>query len=73
MDRVRNEILHMQVRLFRLACKMWNKNEKECSDLFDTYEIDKYIRESYEIFHVQGDEANLEEIELYLQRKGVQI
>ena len=67
----RNEVLHMQVRLFRLACKKWNIGRIRCAELFDEYKISNYIKEAYEFFQVQGDEANLEEIEEYLRRKGV--
>ena len=70
---LQNEILHMQVRLFRLACKKWNKAEKECADIFDSYKVDDYISEAYEFFHVQGDEANLEDIERYLSGRGVSV
>ena len=65
-----DEILHMQVRLFRLAGRKWNKSTIECADVFDKYSVDQYIRDSYEFFHVQGDEANIEDIEEYLERKG---
>ena len=67
----RNEILHMQVRLFRLACKEWNININRCADLFENFKINEYIKTAYEFFRVQGDEANLEKIEEYLRRKGV--
>ncbi len=68
-----NEILHIQVRLFRLACRRWKKSIIECSDIFDGFDVDAYIREMYEFFHVQGDEANLDDIEGYLKGKGCEI
>ena len=40
----RNEILHMQVRLFRLACKEWNINANRCAELFETFKINEYIK-----------------------------
>ena len=64
------EILRMQIRLFRKACGRWNKTNNECADIFDKYEIDTYIKDFYEILHVQGDEANLNDIEEYLLKKG---
>ena len=42
----------------------------ECADVFDQYRIDKYIDDAYEIFHVQGDEANFAEIDRYARSKG---
>ncbi|MBO6113870.1 MAG: DUF3791 domain-containing protein [Lachnospiraceae bacterium] len=68
-----NEILHMQVRLFRLACKTWGITRLECAKIFDDYDIDNYINEAYEFFHVQGDEVNLEDIKNYLVRKGASL
>ena len=61
----------MQVRLFRKAWKRWKKTLQECADLFDRYHVDRYISDAYELFHVQGDDANLFEIEQYLIRQGV--
>lgn len=72
-ERELNEIVHMQVRLFRMACKKWEMTTEECADLFDQYDIDGYIRELYGLFHVQGDEANLYEIEDLLKSKGVTV
>ena len=60
----------MQIRLFRYACKKWNKDTLECAEIFDKYDIDKYICDLYEIFHVQGDEANLDDIEGYLENQN---
>lgn len=67
-----NEILHMQVRLFRMACKKWKLTTKACAELFDDFRIDQYIRDLYGLLHIQGDEANLAEIEMYLKAKGVE-
>ena len=60
----------MQVRLFRLAEKKWKKSTLECAEIFDKYDVDDYISGCYEIFHVQGDEANSDDIDEYLRRKG---
>lgn len=65
-----SEILHMQIRLYRMACKCWNIDNQVCADLFDRYDLDEYIEESYGIFHVQGDEANLEDLTEYARKKG---
>ena len=51
------EILRIKVRLFRKACNRWNMGNVECAEIFDKYEVDEYIQQLYEIFHVQGDEA----------------
>ena len=67
------EILRMQIRLFRLACRKWKKTNLECAEIFDAYRIDQYIEDAYEIFHVQGDEANLSEITDHLRRRGISL
>ena len=69
--RMQNEIIHMQVRLFRLAQKRWKTSVERCAQVFDDLRIDQYIEDLYELFHVQGDEANLAEINDYLKRNGV--
>ncbi len=70
---MQNEIEHMQVRLFRYAWKRWGVGLHRCAEIFDRFDVDKYIEDNYEFFHVQGDKANIAEIEQYLRRKGVLI
>lgn len=69
----KKEIYMLQVRLFRLAQIKWNLSAAECSELFNKYDVFAYIETCYEFFHVQGDDANLEDIRLYLLNKGVTI
>ena len=64
------DLLLIQVRLFRLAQLRWDKNESECDEIFKKYDVNDYISTCYEEYHVQGDEANIEDIERYLSRKG---
>ena len=66
------DILRMQIRLFRMACKRWGKSTAECVGIFEKYNLDKYIFDLYEIYHVQGDEANLDDIEEYLRKRGAE-
>ncbi len=68
-----DDIFMLQVRLFMLAQKRWNKDVVECERIFEEYEINDYIKTSYEDFHVQGDEASILDIEEYLRRKGANI
>ena len=71
--KTQNEIEHMQIRLFQKAKERWRKRWEECADIFDSCQVDEYIEEVYELFHVQGDEANLDEIEMYLADRGVTV
>jgi len=68
-----DNLFFMQVRLFRLAQVRWNKKVADCVDIFDKYEVNDYIETCYEEYHVQGDEANLDDIEKYLYNKGANI
>jgi hypothetical protein len=51
----------------------WNKSVGECEKIFLEYAINDYVKMCYEEFHVQSDEANMDEIDSYLQRKGFRI
>ena len=67
----RDDIFMLQVRLFRLAQLKWNKSAEECEQLFKKYDLNEYIETCYEEYHVQGDEANLADLEHYLKVKGL--
>ncbi len=66
----RDDLFMMQVRLFRMAQIRWDKSANECEKIFLEYAVNEYIKMCYEEFHVQSDEANMDEIDLYLHRKG---
>lgn len=66
----KNEMILLQVRLFRLAMESWQKSQQDIASLFRKNEVYKFICDMYEEFHVQGDDANLKEIEAYLKGKG---
>ena len=63
------DLLRMQIRLFRKACKKWEISTKECEEIFTRYDVDDYITDLYEVFHVQSDEANMDDIEEYINNK----
>ena len=65
----KEELYQIQVRLFRLAQLKWNISATKCSELFNKYDIYGDIEACYEFFHVQGDEANLSDIEKYLENQ----
>ena len=69
----RDDIFMLQVRLFRLAQLKWDKSAEECEQLFKKYDLNEYIETCYEEYHVQGDEANLADLEHYLKVKGLSI
>ncbi len=68
-----DDLFLIQIRLFRLAQSKWNLDEERCSTIFNKYKIYDYIETCYEFFHVQGDEANLSDIENYLKNNGAEL
>lgn len=69
----KDDVFLIQIRLFRLAQQRWRKTAEECEEIFRKNDINGYIETCYEEYHVQGDEANLDDVEAYLRNKGVKI
>lgn len=67
------QILYMQVRLARMASERWCKPLCDITEIFASYGVLGYIHETFGILHVQGDEANINDIEQYLKKKGAEI
>ena len=65
------EITFMQTRLIRLASEEWHLSMEQVIDLFKKADVLGYIEKGYGIFHCEGDEAVLEDIAEFLERKGV--
>lgn len=65
------EILFMQTRVIRLAAKRWNSSVQRVGEMFDRYGILKLIEDSYDIFHTEGDEVVLQEIEEFLKSREI--
>ena len=72
-EKQEDDLFLIQIRLFRLAQSKWNLDEEKCSELFNKYKIYDYIETCYEFFQVQGDDANLNDIENYLKNNGAKI
>ena len=69
----RDDLFIIQIRLFRLSQLKWNKTAEECKKIFKQNKIFEYIATCYEIYHVQGDNANLADIEQYMKNNDVEI
>lgn len=67
------EITFMQTRLIRLASEEWHLSVEQIIDLFKKADVLGYIEKGYGIFHCEGDEAVLEDIVDFLDRKGIKI
>jgi hypothetical protein len=69
----KSEIVFMQVRLLRLASEEWQMPIQTVNQLFDKYNILKFIEDCYGVFHMEGDYAVFEEIKTVLSNKGVDV
>lgn len=67
------QILFMQIRLLRMTSEKLGLTLKQTAELFDRFKVLPFIRDCWEIFHVEGDNAVYEEIREYLISKGVAI
>ena len=67
----KEEILYMQTAP-AFGCKLhWSHSDDEIQSIFIKYGVYEYIEDGYELFHLEGDEAVLQEIAEMLKRKGV--
>ena len=69
----KQQILFMQIRILRMMAEKYSLSLKEAAEIFGKYNVLPFIRESYGIFHVEGDEAVFEEVKSFLQSKGAAI
>lgn len=63
------QILYMQTRLIRLAGERWNKTADQVIEIFRKNSVLDHIADCFGVFHVQGDEAVLDDIEYYIENK----
>lgn len=67
------ELTFMQTRLIRLASEEWHMSVERVVELFRKADVFDYIETGYGIFHCEGDEAVLEDIAEFLERKGISV
>lgn len=67
------QVIYMQIRIIRMASEQWGMSLKKAVELFSEFDVLNYIEEFFGIFHTEGDEAILYDIEKYLTRKGAVI
>lgn len=65
----KQQIIYMQTRLLRLASEEWNKPIETIAKLFAEHDVLSYIEHYFDIFHLEGDDAILEDIASYLDKK----
>lgn len=69
----KSEITFMQIRLIRLASEEWHLPIDKIVEIFKKADVFSYIETGYGIFHCEGDEAVLEDIDSFLARKGIDV
>ena len=67
------QILYMQIRIFRMISEKYNLSLKQTAELFKKYAVLTFIRECFGIFHVEGDNTVLAEVEDFLKVKGAKL
>lgn len=67
----KQQIIYIQTRIMRLASEEWNMSIEEIVEIFTKHKVLQYIENCFGMFHVQGDEAVLEDIEGYLKNRGM--
>ena len=70
---LRNEVLDMQVRIFRKFGTRHHIAPEETLSIFDKFDILGFISECYELLRVSGDECVLDDIDEILCRRGYQL
>lgn len=65
-----SQILFMQVRILKMFSELKNISLKESAEIFEKYLVLEYIKDCWEIFHIEGDSAVMEDVEKYLKSKG---
>ena len=66
-----NEVLYMQIRLFRQFCDKYRLAAADANRLFNQCRIWQYIEECYDVLHLSGDELILNDVSRILSAKGI--
>ena len=66
-----DEVIYMEVRVFREFLNRFKMRAVDAYRLFEENDIWGYIESCYEVLHMNGDEAVLNDIQRILQRNGV--
>ena len=65
-----NEVLFMEMRLFRQFRERFGQSASKTNELWNAYGIWNYIEDCYNTLHVSGDEYILSDITEILRSKG---
>jgi len=65
------QMIHMLVRVSRLAAERWGMPLSQAMQVLGPADALGYICRNFGLFHMEGDEAVLDDVEEYLSSKGV--
>ncbi|MDO4806085.1 MAG: DUF3791 domain-containing protein [Coriobacteriales bacterium] len=65
------QALFMQARIARLASLRWGTPLRDAASVLFQSGALAYVRDSFDYFHLEGDEAVLDDVEDYLADRGV--
>ena len=65
-----DEVIYMQVRVFREFLNRYKMKAADAYQLFEKNDIWGYIESCYEVLHMSGDESVLNDIQRILKRNG---
>ena len=68
-----DEILFFQTRIFRMFCMEAKISPVEGDELFSKYGIWDYLKDAYDVLHLNGDEYALNDVMEILKAKGAKI
>lgn len=66
-----SQMINMLVRVSRLAAKRWGVDLARVMEVFAPADALGYVQRNFAFFHMEGDEAVLDDVEEYLASKGV--
>lgn len=69
----KQDIIFMQTRLLRCASEEWKLPIDEVVKIFSTWNLFDYIEKGYGIFHCEGDNAIMDDINHVLKERGIDV
>lgn len=67
----RSQMIHMLVRITRLASERWQMPLSEVATFLGSTDALGYVAHNFGLFHMEGDNAVLDEVEEFLALKGL--
>lgn len=66
----REQIVYMQVRIVRMYAASHALTLAQAARTFDEAGAFRYISDCWGLFHIEGDDAILQDVESFMQTKG---